>query len=308
MGTQNIFIHPSIPHAEKERIIEALPGSDVFFSEDYSANVAREKFLRCTVVFGNPPLEWVEESEYLDWVQLESAGLDPFQEVIASRKIKFSNLKDFFSQPVAETTLAGILTLYRNIHLLIDAQKERNWAKDDIRSACETVKGKKILILGPGSIGRMIGKLLSPMGGDIHYFGSRKDFADSLGQLDAHLSSTDILIGSLPESAATIGLLNEHRLGLLPQQAILVNVGRGSLIDETALIHLLKENKLRGAYLDVTVQEPVPPESELWEVPNLVLGQHAAGGMPEELSRKIDFFLENYANYKKGAPENIVSQ
>ncbi len=306
MSSTNVFIFPEVPDSEKKRLKDSLPESSLFFRQDYDDMEAKQLFLECNVLFGNPPPDWIEASGQLKWVQLESAGLDPFQEIIAQGQIRFSNLRDFFSRPVAETALAGILALYRNVHVLVRSAQQRKWDYDSIRPAGEMVEGKNILILGPGSIGKMIEKLLTSLGGQVRMFGSRSDLSGPLDKLDELLSTTDILVGSLPESETTIGLMNEKRLGLLSDQAIVINVGRGSLIDETVLIRLLRENKLRGAFLDVTWEEPIPKESELWEVPNLILGQHAGGGMPNELGRKIDYFIQNYQAFKNGKPANLV--
>src|SRR5690606_9725740 len=122
---------------------------------------AISRFLACKVVLGNPPLEWVASSRHLEWVQLGSVGLDPYQELIKEGKVKFSNLRGFFSTPVAETAVGGILSLYRNIHHLVDAQRSRSWVKEKYRMECDTIEGKSILILGQGSIGQRIGELLS---------------------------------------------------------------------------------------------------------------------------------------------------
>ncbi len=283
-----------------------LPNVEIAFRQDFTDAAAKEAFRACEVCFGNPPVFWIENSETLHWLQLDSAGLDPYQGIIKEGKIKVSNLQDFFSRPAAESTVAGILSLYRKLHVLQTAQGERKWVYNPIRHEVETIEGKSILILGAGSIGRKVGDYLLPFGGTITFYTRRSltDFhtTDSLEDLGTY----DIIVGCLAEAPETIDLLNAERLSQLKPTAIIANVGRGSLIDEKHLVHMLKEGKLAGAFLDVTRTEPIPADSPLWDTPNLLLGQHTAGGTRDEVLGKARFCVKNFRNYLKGKPENVV--
>ncbi len=285
---------------------QQLPNAEIAFRQDFTDADAEEAFRKCQVCFGNPPLPWVENSETLRWLQLDSAGLDPYQGIIKEGRIKVSNLQDFFSRPAAETTIGGILSLYRKLHILQAAQAERKWVYDPIRHEVETIEGKSILILGAGSIGRTVGDYLSPFGSKITFYTRRSlsgfPTTDSLQDLGAY----DIIVGCLAEAPETINLLTAERLSQLKPTAIIANVGRGSLIDEDHLVHMLKEGKLAGAFLDVTKTEPLPEDSPLWDTPNLLLGQHTAGGSRDEVLGKVRFCVKNFRNYMEGKPENVV--
>ena len=116
--------------------------------------------------------------------------------------------------------------------------------------------------------------------------------------LDNHLPNVDILIGCLPENNETKQLLDNFRINLLKKSSIIVNVGRGSLLDEKTLIHNIKSEKLAGAFLDVTDKEPIPIDSPLWSIPNIILSQHSGGGYENEVNDKIIFFNKNLSIYK----------
>lgn len=305
----NIFCQVKLNEMEKQLLSNELEEHEVIYAQDYGEDVAKEHFMDCQVAFGNPPLDWIQHSFNLTWIQLESVGLDPYQEEIEKNNIYFSSLKGFFDRPVAETVIGGILALYREFPALIAAQQEINWIKDEIRPKCESIKDKNIFILGAGSIGKTVKDHLIPFQTSITFYDINPELSDhhSLPELDLALKNTDILIGCLPENDKTINFLNAYRFSLLQENSIIVNVGRGTLIDEDVLITLLKEKKLRGAFLDVTREEPIPPDSELWQTPNLILSQHTAGGTKDEVIHKVKFFLDNFHNYDNGQIKNLVN-
>jgi len=304
-----VFCQLKLNEKEKQLLSNGLEDHEVIYAQEYEEDVAKELFMDCHVAFGNPPLEWIQHTVNLTWIQLESVGLDPYQEEINKNNIYFSSLKGFFDRPVAETVIAGILALYRELPALITAQQANKWIKDEIRPKCETIKDKKIVILGAGSIGKTVKDHLLPFQPGITLYDIAPERSDyySLQELDLSLKNTDILIGCLPENDKTINFLNAYRFSLLPESAIIVNVGRGTLIDEDVLITLLKDKKLRGAFLDVTREEPIPADSELWQTPNLILSQHTAGGSKDEVIHKVQFFLDNFYNYQNGQIKNLVN-
>ena len=174
------------------------------------------------------------------------------------------------------------------------------------------------MILGAGDIGTTVAKWMRPMVGKI--IGVRRvarEFPDcydemlTLDQLDARLGEADILICALPHTPQTVHLLNEARLRKMKQDAVLVNGGRGSLIDQEALCRCLEDGRFWGVGLEVTTPEPLPAEHPLWEQPRVMITPHAAGnsfapGSP--LERKIwDFMIRNTAKFLSGeVPDNLV--
>jgi phosphoglycerate dehydrogenase-like enzyme len=126
--------------------------------------------------------------------------------------------------------------------------------------------------------------------------------------LDDELPAADVLVLATPSTEATTGLLDARRLALLPPGAIVVNVGRGSLLDEGALVAAVRAGRLRGAFLDVASAEPLPPESPLWTLPQVLLSPHVSATSPRRFwDRLLDLFLDNWDRWRRGAPlRNVV--
>ena len=255
----------------------------------------------CEIAFGNPPPEALTEAEALRWMQLESVGFGEYSDLDWStlgQRLTLTNLAGFFADPVAETALAGLLALARGVDRLARLQASKTWEGDPIRTRLRLLKGARVVMLGNGAINRRLAELLVPFGCEITALNS----SDTTADLDALLPTADILVATVPDTPATRGLFSAERLALLPRHAVLANLGRGSLIDEDALADALTEARLAGAVLDVTRDEPLPPDHRFWTCPNILLTQHSGGGTADELDRKIDTFLANLARYQAGQP------
>jgi phosphoglycerate dehydrogenase-like enzyme len=217
-----------------------------------------------------------------------------------------TNLQDFYGTAVAEATLAGILAFYRQLPRLLVAQHERRWIKQEIEGAAaiRQLHGARIIILGAGAIGRKIAALLQPFGGEIRFFARTATVATlrSRSDLDAALPLADVVINTLPHTPDTIGLLGRDRLARFHPAALVVNMGRGSALDETALVEVLDARRLGGAVLDVTSAEPLPPDNPLWTHPRILLTQHTGGRFPGETAAKVSRFLENFGRFSRGEP------
>jgi len=302
----NIFCYVSLNDIQKDLLKKKI-NDNFFFMED-SREKSFENFMNCEVCFGNPELDWVTKSKNLKWIQLESVGFETYSKVKIPG-LKISNLRGFFSIPVAETALAGILSLKRGINRLSSLKDKKKWLGSRIRPTLNLLNGSNVLILGAGSIGLKIKNLLEKFNCKILMYDKFKNDADliNINDLDNHLPNVDILIGCLPENNETKRLLDNYRINLLKKSSIIVNVGRGSLIDEKTLIHNIKSEKLAGAILDVTDKEPISNDSPLWSIPNIILSQHSGGGYENEVNDKIIFFKKNLSRYKnKTLPKNIV--
>ena len=302
----NIFCYVSLNEIQKDLLKKKI-NDNFFFMED-SREKSFENFMNCEVCFGNPELDWVVKSKNLKWIQLESVGFEKYSKVKIPG-LKISNLRGFFSIPVAETALAGILSLKRGINRLLSLKNKKKWLGSRIRPTLNLLNGSNVLILGAGSIGLKIKNLLEKFNCKILMYDKFKNDADliNINDLDNHLPNVDILIGCLPENNETKRLLDNYRINLLKKSSIIVNVGRGSLIDEKTLIHNIKSEKLAGAFLDVTDKEPISNDSPLWSIPNIILSQHSGGGYENEVNDKIIFFKKNLSRYKnKTLPKNIV--
>ena len=302
----NVFIYSEDIHDKEKRIFEeALKDDELVFGWDLNDEVkAKELFLKADVAFsGSLPGEWLTQTERLQWLQLESVGFEPYQEfgkAILSKGISITNLKGFFSIPVAETVLGGILSLYRSLDKLSELKKMRSWEKLDIRAVSKVLHGSQVMILGSGSIALEIKKLLQAFECTVTVFGKSLKKADIVDgeELDNRLPNVDIVICCLPQTDETIGLFNAKKLSILNSDALFVNVGRGTVVDEEALADALSKERLGGAVIDVTNEEPIPTEHPFWDCPNMIVTQHTGGGSTDEVEGKINIFLSNFKRFK----------
>lgn len=221
----------------------------------------------------------IAEFKKLKMVQSTSAGMDRLPiEYMEKHHIMYYNAKGVYSIPMAEWAVMSILEICKNAHGFFRKQQEHTWEKD--RSLLE-LTGKKVCIIGYGDVGHETAKRLAAFGTEITAVNRSRVEEDSvisrwlpLDRLDEALPEADIVILCIALTEETRGLLNADRMRLMKQEGILVNVARGALIDEKALTSCLKEGKLRGTALDVFETEPLSAESELWEIPGVIISPH----------------------------------
>lgn len=255
----------------------------------------------CPVVFGNPEQDVVAASRVLSWLQLESVGFGEYAGLDWSRPdgmVQVTNLAGFFADPVAESALAGILALGRGIDRLAILKQRVEWVGDPLREELRLLKGATVLLFGYGAINRRLAELLSPFGCKMTHFAS--DWTAEA--LDATLAAADVVVATVPDTPATRGLFDRARFARMKPGAVFCNLGRGSLVDESALAEALQSGHLGGAVIDVTQDEPLPANHPFWYCPNAIVTQHTGGGTADEIDRKIDTFLTNLAHYRAGAP------
>ena len=298
---------PGLTPAQRARLHAALPAHSLAFCAESPDAEKRAAVAAAHVVFGNVPAAWLAAAPDLRWVQLESAGVDAYLALNTPPRaapVQLTNLAGFFDRAVAEAALAGLLAFYRQLPRLLVAQPSARWIKPEVEPAIRALDGQRVLILGAGGIAQRLARLLTAFDAQVQFF-SRTGRAGSLStpaELDAALATADLLLNTLPHTPATIGFLNHTRLARLKPNAVVVNVGRGSTLDETALVALLDSGHLGGAVLDVTAVEPLPTASPLWRHPKVLLTQHTGGRFPGELDRKLDVFLANLARFERGEP------
>jgi phosphoglycerate dehydrogenase-like enzyme len=228
----------------------------------------------------------------LRWVQTLAAGPDSVLAAGFPDDVVITAGSGLHDRTVAEHALALVLALVRRLPASGRAQAEHRWA-DELGGVqplhptgpVTTLIDADVLIWGFGHIGQTLAPMLRLLGarvrGVARAVGERAGFpVVAAEQLDAELGRTDILIMILPSAPATTRALDAGRLAALPTHAHVVNVGRGSTVDEPALIAALTGGRIAGAALDVTSTEPLPVDSPLWDTPNLLLTPHAAGGRP----------------------------
>ena len=294
----NIYIACELENSEKKIIKNNLKKHNLYFSKLKFKKIADDNFLKCEIVFGNIPPDWIKQSSKIRWLQLESTGFAEYSNVkknFLNKNIIITNLKSFFAHQVAQTVMAGIFSFYRGLDSFTLLKKEKKWIGDPIRAKLEILNDKDILFFGKGSINQEIAKY-------IKLFNCKYSFIDSNSNksfFTKKLKKAEIVICALPGTTKTKMLFNEKMINCLSKKTILVNVGRGNLINEKHLIKKLKNNDIKGAILDVTAEEPLRKNNPLWSCPNLILTQHSGGGYKDEIIDKVNFFLDNFQRYKK---------
>lgn len=298
-----LYCHVSLPDAERTTLLDALqPDETCLLAQDLPKADRQAHARRADVIWGNVPTDWLTGHSTLRWLQLNSAGLNPYNRLdwSALPDVTVTNLRDFFGQPCAETMLAGILALYRGIVPLVHHQRDRTWAGNEVRPALQLLAGKRALVLGAGSIGEATGRLLEAFSCAVTYI--RRSQPPTLAELDSLLPEADLVVMTLPETPDTHHLLHAGNLSLLKPGSVVANIGRGSAIDEGALVEALTNGPLGGAVLDVTAVEPLPTDSPLWQMPNVLLTQHTGGGYAGEKTDQLRFFLDNLRRFRAGEP------
>jgi glyoxylate/hydroxypyruvate reductase len=254
------------------------------------------------------PTTMMARARGLRWVQATSSGIGPqlVRLGVAGSPLVVTNAAGIHAQPLAEFVLHGVLHFTKEMPRLSEWKAEHHWE----RYCGEEAAGKRMLVVGLGKVGSRIAELCAAIGIEVIGLRRRSDAPLPPGvrrlidatALDAELPALDFLTLAAPDTPETTNLLNAARLELLPARAVVINVGRGSLIDEPALASRLAAGALRGAALDVFAKEPLPADSPLWSLPNVIVSPHSASTVAAENARLVDLFVENLRRYFDGDP------
>ena len=281
--------------------LKDLAAEGVEFATAESMEAARLVYSGQPVILGEPDLVAGVLAEMPDvrWVQSSWAGVTPLLE-LGRADFALTGVRDVFGPQMAEYVLAYLLAKELKIFERLGRQANRNWWDEP----SGTLQGKALGIMGTGSIGRHIAKQARSFGMSVNGFS--RSGAPAAGfdkvypeiQLPAFLAEPDYLVCVLPDTPGTRHLLDAGAFQTMKSQCCLVNVGRGSVIDEKALVEALFAGELAGAVLDVFQHEPLPEDSPLWNAPGLVITAHvAATSWPEDIA---GIFRENYHRYVNG--------
>jgi phosphoglycerate dehydrogenase-like enzyme len=279
-----------IVDAGQERISAELPSADIFCGH------------------AKVPVPWAEvvKKGRLKWIQSSAAGLDHCltQEVIDS-KIIVTSASGLFADQVAEQTLALLLGLLRGLPTFFRQQQ----TKEFIRRPTLDLHGKTVGIVGLGGNGRRIAEVLAPFRVRIlatDYFPIDKPpHVEQLwpaDQLQRLLAESDIVILCVPLNSETTGMIGRRELAAMKRDSVLINVARGPVVDEAALIAALESGQLAGAGLDVTESEPLPETSKLWMLPNVIITPHVGAQSARRADDTTNLICENLRRYFSGQP------
>ena len=257
------------------------------------------------VVRSNPGLRWVQGTAAGTGEQVKAAGLSPAE----LERVAVTSASGVHVGPLAEFCLLGLLAFTKDLPRLRANQQAHHWDHYPVAE----LHGGTLVILGLGAIGTEVARLAKAFG--MHTIGiNRRGVSESEHVDEAHaaddlhdlLGRADAVVVTLPLTEETAGMLDARAIGHFKPDAILVNVGRGGVIDEPALIEALREHRLRGAALEVFATEPLPRDSPLWDLSNVLISPHTAALSVHENERIDELFCENLRRYLAG--EQLLSR
>jgi glyoxylate/hydroxypyruvate reductase A len=307
-ASMKIFVYTALDEAARAYLHQQLfAAAEVTFSADLPTQQAQAAFESAEIVLGNPPAAWFTAGPLpqLKFWQIDSAGFERYKDV--QLEVPVANMGDFFAWACAETMVAGLLALYRRLPELVLLQAKQQWVGAEVRGRQGLLRGKRVVILGAGTIGQAVREQLSGFGCAVQFLARTDPQAQlhSKEDLVAALPETDVVINCLPGSADKF--FSAELVAAMRPGSIYASVGRGNTTDEPALLAALQAGQLGGAVLDVTATEPLPPGHPLWTLPHVLLTQHTGGGQPREAEGKIDQFIRNLERLRTGQPlENLV--
>jgi phosphoglycerate dehydrogenase-like enzyme len=263
------------------------------------------------VAFGQPDVAQTMSARSLKFIELSTAGYtrydrEDFRAAMQARGVPVTNASQVFADPCAQHVLAQMLALVRNLPVQLRNQDgPRAWRYLEDRFTNGVLTRQAVLLLGYGTIGRRLAELLKPFGTRVTAF-RRKPAGDegvpmiSEAGLPAALAEADHVVNLLPDSVATTGWMSAARFAAMKPGARFYNIGRGTTVDQAALMAALAGGRLASAYLDVMDPEPLPPAHPLWSAPNCYITCHIGGGTREQDDHLAAHFLANLAAFTQG--------
>jgi len=295
------FLQLDFLHARTEaEILEFLPDAEIYFGY---------RFLR----------EHVDSAKRLKWIHVPAASVQPLMELgLKERKIVVTNSRGVHATPIAEHVVGCMLVFSRKFLESWRFQQTHHYGAREILNDAPPLgelRGKTVLILGAGGIGKEVARLSKAFG--MRVLASKKN-PEKLENVDHvygpenfrdALPEADFLVISVPRTPETDGVIGEIELSRLKSSSVVINIARARIIRQDALLRCLKENRIRGAALDVFEQEPLPSDSELYSLSNVFLTPHTSGvSSLEHWPRMIELFAENLRRYLAGQPLiNVVN-
>lgn len=308
-----ILVTPPVNERQKEKLINAAAGHEmVFHTKD---EVTEQDLKNADIILGNlrDPGK-LALCERLKWIQLNNAGTEGYCEPgVLPKGAVLANSTGAYGLAISEHMIGCLFELRKKLHLYYKNQLAHDWRSEGFAGV---VEGTTVLVIGLGDIGTTFARKMKALGcktiGVKRRVGEKPEWVDELygmDALDALLPEADVVAMSLPGNPSTWHVLNRERIAALKENAVVINVGRGTAIDTDALSDALYAGKIAGAALDVTDPEPLPAGHPIWDAPNAVITPHISGGftLPETLEQIVELFAQNLRRYLAGeALQNVV--
>lgn len=313
-----IWCNAKFSDADTRLLVEGTRGHNLIFSAQASASVLDAgrpdpQLTNADVAFGQPDPAQCLSTSRLRWVEVTTAGYTrydtpEFRESFRGRGAVFSNVSEVFADPCAQHVVAMMLALGRQLlPSYRDQLTDQSWHYAERRYDSRLLTGQSVLMLGFGAIGRRLAELLTPFG--VTMTAVRRQIRSERGvriipedNVSTALADADHVVNILPDNMSTRNYVNARRLACFRPGARFYNVGRGSTVDERALLDALRSGRIGAAYLDVFETEPLPTDSEFWTLPNCFITPHTAGGRHDQDTAIVKHFIRNLAAFEHGKP------
>lgn len=269
------------------------------------------------IAAGLIPREVIMNAPNLRWFQQFGAGADwllAYPEAV-EKPFVLTNTSGIHAIPISEHIFALLLAFARRLHKVLYAQERHDWHVPPGETLFE-LAGKTMLLVGVGAIGERTAHLAQAF--DMRVVGVRRDADQDVSgvdemvgpeQLDALLPEADVVVLTVPLTKETRHMIDAEALRRMKSTAYLINIGRGGTVDERSLVEALRAGEIAGAGLDVFEAEPLPEESPLWEMDNVLITPHYSGSTPHYVTRFVEIFLDNLRRYQHGEPlQNVVDK
>ena len=268
------------------------------------------------IVGWEPPSHLLQAANRLRWMHASGAGVERYELAqIAARGVMLTNSSGVSAPNMAEHVLGMMIALTRCFPRLLRAQTQRVWRDEATHREVGELQGQTVLVVGIGEIGRAVAQRAAAFGMRVNGLRRRAgelppagfDNVFAIGDFHAALAEADHVVVTLPNTPHSRGLFDAAAFAAMKPGAVIYNVGRGPVIDTAALIAALESGHLGGAGLDVTDPEPLPADSPLWDMENVLITAHTSGATPRYWERQADLIAENIRRIQRGdAPRNLV--
>jgi phosphoglycerate dehydrogenase-like enzyme len=308
----------NIPGEHVSRLRREFPGHTFLHASDYDETLAL--LPQADVLFSSEiDRTQLAAAPRLQWIHSPAAGVGGmlFREMTAS-PVLLTNSRGVAADTMAEHVLAVTLALFRNLPLALARQAEHTWAQDEISAhGNRTLAASHAVVVGLGAIGSAVARRMAGLGAQVTGIRRRPDGPPVPGvsttvapdRLAAVLPVADVVVIAAPHTSSTRGLIGAAELAAMMPQTILVNVSRGRLVDEDALAAALLRGSIGGAALDVFEREPLPSDSPLWDLPNVLITPHTSGFRPDHWDVMTALFADNLRRYEQAEPLlNVVDK
>lgn len=309
---EKILVVLPVEEQHKEGFAQAEPEAEITYCP--AADVTREMVQEANIIIGNVNPDYLKDSPNLHWIQLNNAGTEGFCDPgVMPEQAILTNATGAYGMAISEHMIAMLFMIQKHLEIYHLQQKERVWEKKD---PMFVVEGSTILVLGLGDIGTTFARKMKSMGS--YVIGIRRtnqpkpEYVDeqyTMEELHKVLPRADVVALSLPAYKDTKGILGKEEFEMMKENAVVINVGRGSAIDTNALSDALYQGKIYGAGLDVTDPEPLPTEHPIWGAPHTIITPHVSGGyaLHATLMKILDLATRNLKKYMDGEPlENRI--